>query len=529
VDRADGRPRRDLGTRAGRRGLELFRVARADPKGLVHAPIVPQASSARRPRADSGRHRGVIERLVLFGATGDLAGRFLLPGLTQLEATSKLPAELRIVGAAQEDWDDEAFRDHVSGQLDEHAGDLPRAAREAVCRKLNYRSADVADPRSVARVLDAAEADGRPVAVYLALPARMFTPAVTALGVIGLPRGSRMALEKPFGESLGSAIALNALLARVTGVAGEQAVFRVDHALGMATVQNLLGVRLTNRVWEPLWNSLHIEQVDLLWEEDLALEGRAGFYDRTGALKDVIQNHLLQVLCLVAMEPPTSVDERDLRDRKMDVLRGVRPLTPSDVASKTRRARYTAGQVGERAIPNYVQEPGIDPDRETETFAEIVLELDTWRWAGTPFLLRTGKALARRRKELVVRFRQVPHLPLAEDNTVPPANELRIGLDGPYDLTLSMTGSAGGSPPELAPLTLTAALPATERPPYARVLLDVLAGESTLSIRGDEAEQAWRILTPVLRGWADGLVPLEEYPAGSAGPPCRDADTPHDE
>ena len=205
------------------------------------------------------------------------------------------------------------------------------------CRRLprlRYRPVDFADPRTVAergrrrpRRLRGRGRDAEPVAAYLALPAGVFPAAVTALGVIGLPPGSRIALEKPFGEDLGSAMALNALLARVAGVAGEHAVFRVDHALGMATVQNLLGVRLANRVWEPLWNSLHIEQVDLLWEEDLALEGRAGYYDRTGALKDVIQNHLLQVLCLVAMEPPNSIGERDLRDRKLDVLRAVRPLT----------------------------------------------------------------------------------------------------------------------------------------------------------------------------------------------------------
>jgi glucose-6-phosphate 1-dehydrogenase len=471
----------------------------------------------------------MIERLLLFGATGDLAGRFLLPALAQLKATGDLPDGFRIVGASQDDWDDAAFLDHVARRLEEHAGDVPAAARAAICRGLRHVPVDFADPRTVARVLAAvqgdspATADAEPVAAYLALPAGAFTAAVTALGGIGLPAGSRIALEKPFGDDLGSAMALNALLARVVGVAGERAVFRVDHALGMATVQNLLGVRLANRVWEPLWNSLHIEQVDLLWEEDLALEGRANYYDRTGALKDVIQNHLLQVLCLVAMEPPNSVGERDLRDRKLDVLRAVRPLTRSDVSAHTRRARYTAGRVGDRAIPNYVEESGIDPERATETFAEIVLELDTWRWAGTRFLLRTGKALERRRKEVVVRFRPVPHVPLAEDEAPPARNELRIGLDGPYDLTLSLAGVASGPPRELVPLTLTAPLPATELPAYSRVLLDVLAGDSTLSIRGDEAEEAWRILTPVLRGWADGLVPLEEYPAGSAGPAPREA------
>jgi glucose-6-phosphate 1-dehydrogenase len=305
-------------------------------------------------------------------------------------------------------------------------------------------------------------------------------------------------------------------------------VFRVDHALALATVQNLLGVRLANRILEPVWNSTHIEQVDILWDETLAMEGRVSYYDKTGALKDVIQNHLLQILCLIAMEPPISLGERDFRDRKLDVLRSVRPLTAADVASRTRRARYTSGQLAStggadgRLVPDYVEEDGVDAQRNTETFAEVVLELESWRWSGTRFLLRTGKALDQRRKEAVVRFRPVPHLPFGDAE--PAANELRIGLDGPYDFTLSLTGWATGPPSHLAPLALDAELPAPELPAYSRVLMDVLNGDSTLSIRGDEAEEAWRVLTPVLQAWADHRVPLEEYQAGSAGPlPLHDA------
>jgi glucose-6-phosphate 1-dehydrogenase len=223
------------------------------------------------------------------------------------------------------------------------------------------------------------------------------------------------------------------------------------------------------------------------------------------------------------MEPPVSLGERDFRDRKLDVLRSVRPLTPEDVASRTRRARYTAGRLAStggadgRAVPDYVDEEGVDPARGTETFAEVVLEIEGWRWSGTRFVLRTGKALARRRKEAVVRFRPVPHLPFGGD-AEPAANELRIGLDGPYDFVLSLTGMASGPPSHLAPLVLDAELSAPELPAYSRVLMDVLDGEGTLSIRGDEAEEAWRVVTPVLRAWADGRVPLEEYPAGSDGP-----------
>jgi glucose-6-phosphate 1-dehydrogenase len=209
------------------------------------------------------------------------------------------------------------------------------------------------------------------------------------------------------------------------------------------------------------------------------------------------------------------------------VLRLVRPLTSSDAASQTRRARYTAGQLADtggadgRVVPAYVEEKGVDPKRETETFAEIVLELDSWRWSGTRFVLRTGKALSRRRKEAVLRFRPVPHLPFGDAAAKPAVNELRIGLDGPYGIALHLTGIETGPPPHLAPMILDAELSAPELPAYSRVLMNVLTGDSALSIRGDEAEQAWRIVTPVLEAWADGRVPMEEYRAGSDGPPSK--------
>jgi glucose-6-phosphate 1-dehydrogenase len=472
----------------------------------------------------------LITKLLLFGATGDLAGRFLLPALARLQESGHLPDDFKVVGAARDSCDERTFQRHVAQQLDEHASDVPEALRSEFISRLRYRPVDFGDFDSVGRVIDAGQdpsGSGEPVVAYLALPAAVFPLAVTALGVVGLPTGSRIVLEKPFGEDLESAIKLNDLLARVTGVAGEQAVFRVDHVLGMATVQNLLAVRLANRVLEPVWNSAHIENVEILWEETLGLEGRATFYDRTGALKDVIQNHLLQVLCLLAMEPPVSLSERDLRDRKLDVLRSVRPLTEADAALRTRRARYTAGRLrdsGEgagREVPAYADEDGIDPQRGTETFAEVTLELENWRWSGTPFLLRTGKAMNVRRKEAVVHFRTVPNLPFGDPAAQPAANELRIGLDGPHDLTLTLTGTSPDSPKQLAPLPLTAHLAPPDLPAYSRVLMDVLAGDSALSVRGDEAEHAWRILTPVIDAWVKDQVPLLEYAAGSAGPPNK--------
>jgi glucose-6-phosphate 1-dehydrogenase len=451
----------------------------------------------------------VIERLVVFGGTGDLMGRYLLPGLAALRARGHLPERFEVVGAAREDWDDEHFRNWAADWLRREAGGVDAAATAALVRATRYEGLDLADPASVTACI----AGEGPVAVYLALPPAVFPIAVTALHRAGVPADSQVALEKPFGEDLHSATALNRLLAELVD---ERHVFRVDHFLAMTTVQNVLGTRLANRVLEPIWNSSHIDEIEVIWDESLALEGRAGYYDQVGALKDMVQNHLLQLLCLVAMEPPISLEERDLRDRKVDVLRSVRPLEEDDVATRTRRARYRVGRVGDRDIPAYVDEDGVTPEHGTETFAEVVLELDSWRWSGTRFRLRTGKALRRDRKEVVVHFRPVPHHPF-DSSQSPDSNQLRFGLE-PEGLSLELTGTGPSVATSLVPLTLSAEIEPPELPAYGRILLDVLGANSALSIRGDEAEEAWRVVTPVLEGWSRDVAPLEEYDAGSDGP-----------
>ena len=450
----------------------------------------------------------MIDRLIIFGASGDLSARYLLPGLVALRTAGQLSDRFEFTGSDRSDWDDEPFRSWAATQLERHAGDMPADARKAVVAAAHFKRADVTDPAAVASTIDG-EA---PVAVYLALPPALFARAVSAIDRAGLPAGSRIVLEKPFGEDLQSAEELNRVLAHL---APEEAVFRVDHFLAMTTVENVLGSRLANRVLEPLWNSAHIAEVEIVWDENLTLEDRAGYYDGAGALKDMIQNHLLQVLCLVAMEPPISLGARDLRDRKVDVLRSVRRLTDDAVVHRTRRARYLAGGIDGRDVPAYVDEPGVDPARRTETFAEVELELDSWRWSGTTFRLRSGKALARDRKQVVVRFRPVPHLPFGHSGDVLP-NVLRFGLE-PEGLSLDLMGTGRGAR-TLAPLELTAQMAPAELPPYGRLLLDVLNGNAALSIRGDEAEESWRVVTPVLSAWSRDLVPLEEYPSGSDGP-----------
>jgi len=450
----------------------------------------------------------VIDRLIIFGASGDLSARYLLPGLVALRTAGQLSDRFEFTGSDRSDWDDEPFRSWAATQLERHAGDMPADARKAVVAAAHFKRADVTDPAAVASTIDG----DAPVAVYLALPPALFARAVSAIDRAGLPAGSRIVLEKPFGEDLQSAEELNRVLAHL---APEEAVFRVDHFLAMTTVENVLGSRLANRVLEPLWNSAHIAEVEIVWDENLTLEDRAGYYDGAGALKDMIQNHLLQVLCLVAMEPPISLGARDLRDRKVDVLRSVRRLTDDAVVHRTRRARYLAGGIDGRDVPAYVDEPGVDPARRTETFAEVELELDSWRWSGTTFRLRSGKALARDRKQVVVRFRPVPHLPFGHSGDVLP-NVLRFGLE-PEGLSLDLMGTGRGAR-TLAPLELTAQMAPAELPPYGRLLLDVLNGNAALSIRGDEAEESWRVVTPVLSAWSRDLVPLEEYPSGSDGP-----------
>jgi glucose-6-phosphate 1-dehydrogenase len=451
----------------------------------------------------------MIDRLVIFGATGDLTARYLLPALAALQDAGKLPDGFAVVGTGRQPLSTDQYREWASNRLDEHGRACPRPARLAVVAALRYQPADVTDPDGVAPLI----AGDRPVAVYLALPPALFPTVVTTLQQAGLPAGSRLVLEKPFGEDLDSAVRLNRLLAELLP---EQAVFRVDHFLAMTTVQNVLGSRLANRIFEPIWNSAHIEEVAITWEETLALEGRASYYDGAGALKDMVQNHLLQLLCLVAMEPPLSISEKDLRDRKLDTLRAIRPLTEDDVRVWTRRARYTAGRINGHDVPAYVDEEGVDPDRGTETFAEVVLHIDNWRWSGTRFRLRTGKAFGADRKEVAVHFRPVPYLTFGRGEDARP-NVLRFGLE-PEGMALDLVGT-GPRPRTLTPFTLAAQTEPARLPAYGQLLLDVLTGDPTLSIRGDEAEQAWRVLTPVLSAWEKDVVPLHEYAAGSAGPP----------
>lgn len=450
-----------------------------------------------------------LHNLVIFGASGDLTLRYLTPAMAHLCAAGRLPNGMRILGLARDPWDTSQFRQHIAYGLEQHASRLPRGTSEAVVEMLAYRQTDVTGAQDVAAALELVQG---PLAAYLALPPSLFEPTVRGLLAADLAPGCRVAIEKPFGESLASAQRLNRLL---HDALPEEAVFRLDHFLGIETIQNILGLRFANRVFEPVWNALHVEQVEIIWDETLTIEGRAS-YDHVGALRDMVQNHLLQVLCLVAMEAPPTLEQADFRGRKVDLLRAVRRLDLDEVVRYTARGRYIAGTVEQRSVPAYADEPGVDPSRATETFAQVALFIDNWRWAGVPFVLRTGKALARKRREVIIHFKGVPHLAFAPAWDAR-ANTLRIQL-GPDRVSLGINVSTADRPITMGWVELDADLAEAPVPPYARLLLDILEGDPTLAIRDDEAEESWRIVEPVLEAWRQGMVPLQEYPAGSEGP-----------
>ncbi|MEF3121778.1 glucose-6-phosphate dehydrogenase [Kocuria flava] len=448
-----------------------------------------------------------IGTLVVLGATGDLTSRLLLPGLGRL-LTEQPRRRIRLIGADLAPLETRQWTATVR-----EAFASAEAAGPAVDHALDhtdYLVTDASSARDLGRVL--AAATGIP-ALYFALPPAVTAEAVGALHQVDLPTGTVLALEKPFGTDRDSAAALNR---RLTSLVDEDQVFRVDHFLGKSTVLNILGLRFTNYLFEPLLNRDHVAKVEIVYDEQLGLENRAGYYDRPGAMVDMIQSHLLQVMALITMDAPQSVRAADLRTAKAEALRAVRPFA-GDPVSASRRARYTAGTVGGRPLPAYVEEPGVDAGRGTETLAEITLESTTWRWSGVPFVLRSGKALGEARREIAITFRPVPQLPAGLDGRLEPT-VLRICL-GPDAMVLELNVNGPGDPFVLDRGRLEAQFGAGRLNPYGEVLHGILERDPSLSIRAEGAEHAWEVVDRFREAWRSGSVPLEEYPAGSAGPP----------
>lgn len=446
--------------------------------------------------------------LFVLGAAGDLSNRLLLHGLGSL-LRSQPDRGLRIVGVDRADLGDDGFAQKLTQALG--AGGASEAVITRLAETAAYRQVDVTDSAALDTLITE-EATSERLVIYFALPPAVTEMTCRALLSCTLPADTHLALEKPFGHDLASARALNQLLARLVP---DERVHRVDHFLGKSTVIDVIALRFANRLMQTVWSADHIESIEIAYDESLSLEGRAGYYDHAGALVDMIQSHLLQVLSVVAMEQPAKISSRELRDAKSAVLRATR-LWNDDPVTATHRARYCAGTIGQRQVPNYLDEPGVDPARDTETMAQITVEVANQRWAGVPITLRSGKALSQTRKHIVITFADVRHLPEGLRGQES-QDRLIIGLD-PDVMELRLTTNAASDPFSLEQSMLATQLRQAELDAYGEVLEAILDGDEMLSVRGDAAEECWRITDQVLDAWRSGAVAMEEYAAGSAVP-----------
>ena len=478
--------------------------------------------------------------MVMFGVTGDLARKKLMPALYDLANRGLLPPGFSFVGFARRDWADEDFAQITYDAVKEHAR---TPFRETVWQQMSegirFVSGEFTDNEAfdklagTVRQLDHERGTGGNYAFYLSIPPKFFPVVVEQLKRSGLsdpgPADSagrapwrRVVIEKPFGHDLQSARELNAI---VDAVFPAHSVFRIDHYLGKETVQNILALRFANTLYEPIWNRGYVDHVQITMSEDIGIGGRAGYYDGIGAARDVIQNHLLQLLALTAMEEPVSFDADSLRQEKEKALSAVR--LPADLTAGTARGQYAAGWQGGRQVIGYLEEDGIPQDSRTETYAAVRLAVDTRRWAGVPFYLRTGKRLTRRMTEIALIFQRAPHLPFAATDTKELGkNALVIRVQPDEGITQRFGSKVPGSAMEVRDVNMDFAYGEsfTENSPeaYERLLLDVLIGDPPLFPRHQEVELSWEVLDPVEEFWAEHGKP-EQYPAGSSGPPGADA------
>jgi glucose-6-phosphate 1-dehydrogenase len=454
-----------------------------------------------------------LDTLILFGATGDLSRRYLIPSVAHLVRDRLLPREFRLVAVGRQAMDDDGFRDWLRQQLPEQLA-RNRGPFEQLLEQTRYVSVDLSDAAAMAAAL-APFAD-RPATSYLAIPPDLFVPTCEGLEAAGLLKApSRIVLEKPIGHDLASAREINA---RLRAFADEDRIFRIDHYLGKAPVQNLLALRFGNTLLEAVWHNRWIASVDILVAETAGVDGREGYYAKYGALRDMVQNHMLQLLALIAMEPPASLDAESLREEKRKVLRALRPMRAEDVARDSVRGRYGDGVVDGRAVPGFKHES------DAETFVALRAQIDNWRWAGVPFRLVTGKRLAHRTTEVLVSFKPVSHWIFdrpSAGGAVP--NRLLMRLQPEENIEMSLMGSLaapewGGT--ELQPMSLDLSMPATtqRRIAYERLILDALHGNQALFVTGEEVEAAWAWIDSISEAWIACGQPAMPYPAGSWGP-----------
>ncbi|PKF71042.1 glucose-6-phosphate dehydrogenase [Pseudomonas fluvialis] len=463
--------------------------------------------------------------MLVFGGSGDLALHKLLPALYHLHRDGRLAADMRIIAVARSPLQRSQYQAlaerHCRAQV--ARADFTSDSWQGFAERLDYLAMDAAQSAEygrLARLLG--NPAGRLRIFYLATAPALFAAIAEHLATAGLADArSRIVLEKPIGHSLASAQAINATIGRVFS---EAQVFRIDHYLGKETVQNLMALRFANALFEPVWRSGHIEHVQISVNETLGVENRGAYYDRAGAMRDMLQNHLLQLLCLVAMEAPMRFDAESVRNEKVRILQALRPISGLDVQDRTVRGQYVAGQIAGQDVPAYYFEKQVDNDSDTETFVALRAEIDNWRWAGVPFYLRTGKRMARKCSQIVIQFKPVP--PRLFDNDQ--ANCLVIRLQPEERISLQLMGKSPGKGMRLTAmeldLNLAQVFPQKRRwDAYERLLLDVIEGDSTLFMRRDEVEAAWAWVDPILDGWQQYYQSPRPYPAGRNGPEQADS------
>jgi len=500
----------------------------------------PAARHAENPLREGLRLERVPDpaAFVLFGATGDLAHRKVIPALYQLWRTHLLPHEFTVVAVGRRAFSDEAFRAELKASLDRFSRVQPVDPDEwdELASRIVYHRGDFGDPAAFAALaerLDRLDEDRRTRGnrlYYLATHPSAFAEIVAQLGRVGLDHERhdggwrRVVIEKPFGRDTESAVRLNREVGKVFR---ERQVYRIDHYLGKETVRNLLVFRFGNGIFEPIWNRRHIDHVQITVAESIGVENRGSFYEETGASRDFLQNHLLQLLALVAMEPPTTFEADALRDEKVKVVRAITEATPEQARRDVVRGQYGPGWVAAQPVVGYRAEPEVDPASETETFIAARLTVDDWRWSGVPFYLRMGKRLPKRATEIAIQFKEVPHQLFRDSTTEPEANLLAMRIQPDEGIMLRFGAKVPGLGIDVRNVTMDftygSAFQSDSPDAYETLILDALLGDASLFTRADEVEEAWAIVDPILAAWAEMPAPdFPNYEAGTWGPEAAD-------